>query len=82
MESEATEDATQPEAPRVYFATEPYVEQRMAQTRNELTEAIYQMGERINEGIHAQTRWMVGLLIGLAVALVLAVLINPLLHGG
>jgi hypothetical protein len=80
------EDATDPQAPPVYFATEPYVEKVMAQARNELTEAIFQMGqrteeriERLNQSLHAQTRWLIGLLVGLGLTLVLAILITPFL---
>lgn len=80
------DNVTEPQAPPVYFATEPYVEKVMAQTRNELSEAIFQMGqrteeriERLNQSIHAQTRWLVGLLVGLGLTLVLAILVTPFL---
>ncbi len=65
----------------------------MAQVKNELTDAVYQMGERLavqvqrmeariheqTNQIHTQTRWLIGLLVGLGVALVVAILINPYL---
>ncbi len=46
-----TENATEPQAPPVYFATEPYVEKIMTQTHNILAEAIHEQTRQVSAGL-------------------------------